>query len=138
MYRIYLDANVIIYLVQNTPNAPQVRTYLQAQADSILCSSNLSLLECLVLPFQQANRHLQQRFHTFFQSLELIPARRQVFLRAAQIGQPHDCAPLTLSILHLPAMASAMCCSQATLRWGRSGSRAVLDLLILRKSLLFE
>ncbi len=52
MYRIYLDANVIIYLVQNTPNAPQVRTYLQAQVDSILCSSNLSLLECLVLPFQ--------------------------------------------------------------------------------------
>jgi predicted nucleic acid-binding protein len=85
MYRVYLDSNVIIYLVQNTPNAPQVRTYLQAQADSILCSSNLSLLECLVLPFQQANRHLQQRFHTFFQSLELIPARRQVFLRAAQI-----------------------------------------------------
>jgi predicted nucleic acid-binding protein len=85
MTRIYLDANVIIYLVQNTPNALQVRTYLQAQPTPILCSSNLSLLECLVLPFQQANRHLQQRFFTFFQSLELIPARRQIFVRAAQI-----------------------------------------------------
>jgi predicted nucleic acid-binding protein len=115
MYRVYLDANVIIYLVQNTPNAPQVRTYLQAQVDSILCLSNLSLLECLVLPFQQANRHLQQRFHTFFQSLELIPARRQVFLRAAQIRAAARLRT-PLSILHLPAMASAMCCSQATLR----------------------
>jgi predicted nucleic acid-binding protein len=85
MTRIYLDANVIIYLVQNTPNALQVRTYLQAQPTPILCSINLSLLECLVLPFQQANRHLQQRFFTFFQSLELIPARRQIFVRAAQI-----------------------------------------------------
>ena len=138
MYRIYLDANVTIYLVQNTPNAPQVRTYLQAQVDSILCSSNLSLLECLVLPFQQANRHLQQRFYTFFQSLELIPARRQVFLRAAQIRAATRLR--TPDALHLAfaAMASAMCCSQAMLRWGRSGSRAVLDLLILRKSLLSE
>jgi len=85
MTRIYLDANVIIYLVQNTPNALQVRTYLQAQPTPILCPSNLPLLECLVLPFQQANRHLQQRFFTFFQSLELIPARRQIFVRAAQI-----------------------------------------------------
>jgi predicted nucleic acid-binding protein len=85
MLRIYLDANVIIYLVQNTPNAFQVRTYLQAQAAPILCSSNLALLECLVMPLQQANQQLQQRFLTFFQSLELIPARRQVFVRAAQI-----------------------------------------------------
>jgi predicted nucleic acid-binding protein len=85
MRRIYLDANVIIYLVQNTPNAFQVRAYLQAQAAPILCSSNLALLECMVMPFQQANQPLQQRFLTFFQSLELIPARRQIFVRAAQI-----------------------------------------------------
>ena len=85
MPRIYLDANVVIYLIQNTSNASQVRNYLQAQTDSVLCSSNLSLLECMVLPFQQANQQLQQRFLAFFQSLEMIPARRQVFLRAAQI-----------------------------------------------------
>jgi predicted nucleic acid-binding protein len=85
MQRIYLDTNIIIYLVENTPNASQVRAYLQAQVASILCSSNLALMECLVKPLRQGNLPLQQRFLAFFQSLELVPARRQIFIRAAHI-----------------------------------------------------
>ncbi len=83
--RIYLDANIVIYIVENTPNAPQVRAYLQGQAQSVLCSSNLAVMECLVRPLRQGNQPLQQRFLGFFQSLEIIPARRAIFVCAAKI-----------------------------------------------------
>ncbi|MFN7017019.1 MAG: type II toxin-antitoxin system VapC family toxin [Fimbriimonadales bacterium] len=85
MVRIYLDTNVIIYLVENTPSALQVTAYLQAQSAPALCSSNLALMECLIKPLKQGNLSLRDRFLTFFQSLQITPARRKVFLHAAQI-----------------------------------------------------
>lgn len=83
--RIHLDTSVIIYLVENTPNASQVYAQLQAHHEPILYSSNLALMECLVKPLQQGNQGLQQRFLIFFQSLKLVPARREVFIRTAYI-----------------------------------------------------
>lgn len=85
MQRIYLDTHIIIYLVENTPNALQVRAYLQAQGAPILCSSNLALMECLIKPLQNKDTQLPKRFLEFFQSLYLVPARRQIFIRAAHI-----------------------------------------------------
>jgi predicted nucleic acid-binding protein len=107
MHRIYLDASVIIYLVQNAPNSPQISAYLQGLASPTLCSSNLALMECLVKPFQQSNLLLQQRFLGFFQSLELIPARRQVFLRAAHIRA--ETGLRTPDALHLAFASRGSC-----------------------------
>jgi len=85
MLRIYLDTNIVIYLVEDSPNAPQVQAYLLSQVNATLYSSNLTLMECLVKPLQQGDLAMQRRFVTFFQSLAIVPARRQVFRRAAQI-----------------------------------------------------
>lgn len=124
MCRIYLDASVIIYLVQNTPNASQVRASLQAQPGSILCSSSLALMECLVKPLQQGNHGLQQQFLMFFQSLQLVPARREVFIRAARIRALTQLR--TPDALHLAFASRGKCDilltgdAQIAQRWKRS------------------
>lgn len=127
MQRAYLDSNIIIYLVQGASNAPQIQAYLQSHGDLVLCSSNLALTECLVLPLRQANLPLRRRFFGFFQSLELIPARRQVFLRAARIRA--EIRLRTPDALHL-AFASQGRCEQfltgdveIAQRWTQWGSR---------------
>lgn len=127
MQRVYLDANIVIYLVQGVSNAPQIQTYLHTLGGAILCSSNLGLMECLVLPLAQGNLTLRQRFFGFFQSLELIPARRQVFLSAARIRA--ETRLRTPDALHLAFASHGRCDlfltgdSQISQRWAQWSSR---------------
>lgn len=113
--RIYLDTSVILYRVENTSNASQVRAQLQAHHEPILYSSNLALMECPVKPLQQGNQRLQQRFRVFFQSLELVPACREVFIRAARFRVETRLG--TPDALHL---AFASCGTRDTLLTGEA------------------
>ena len=83
--RIYLDSSAIIYLVENAAKKPLVLAALAKYPGYTICSSALALMECLVQPLQNGNQNLVQAYDAYFQILWLIPSRREVFRRAAEI-----------------------------------------------------
>ena len=86
MSRIYLDTAPVIYLIQQVvPFAAAVHTRLSARG--VVCvSSELTRLECLVLPLRNGDSKLVADFDAFFSSpvTELAPFPAAVFRRAAR------------------------------------------------------
>ncbi len=66
--RLYLDANAIIYKIETTgPRQQTVTTWMdQAEAKGMLLTSQLSRMECRILPLRQNNAALLQVYATFF------------------------------------------------------------------------
>jgi predicted nucleic acid-binding protein len=83
--RIYLDSCVVIYLVENTPQAATVQQILANYHGSQACSSNLALLECLVAPLRDNDEVLVNAYKQFFRVCYRIPSRVQVFRVAAHL-----------------------------------------------------
>jgi len=83
--RIYLDSCVVIYLVENTPQAATVQQILANYQGSQACSSNLALLECLVAPLRDNDEVLVNAYKQFFRVCYRIPSRVQVFRVAAHL-----------------------------------------------------
>jgi uncharacterized protein len=88
--RIYLDANVVIYLVEQPAGwGPRATAYvgpLLAGKNPVVVS-DLTRLECLVRPLAAGDRVLLARFHTFFTSadVETVGLTAAVCDRAAAI-----------------------------------------------------
>src|ERR1051326_5426885 len=85
--RLYLDTAPVIYVVQQVaPFFATVDTRLQVP-DVVLISSELTRLECLILPVRNKDAALVQDFETFFamQVTEMVPFGRSVFEHATKI-----------------------------------------------------
>ncbi len=85
--RIYLDPAPIIYLVEKIPVFfPQVSAKL-ANLGGDLVSSDLALMEVLVLPFRNQDGLLERDYEDFFsnQLAEVVDLDRDVYRRAARI-----------------------------------------------------
>jgi predicted nucleic acid-binding protein len=109
MPRLYLDTSPVIYLVEQV--AP-FWAALQARlsASGVLCvSSDLTHMECLVLPLRNGDGTLVAEFDTFFSSrvAELAPFPPAVFRRAAEIRAQFNFR--TPDALHLAAAVEAAC-----------------------------
>ena len=108
----YLDANVVIYLVERHPVwEPKVVSRLarlRAAGDSIAIS-DLARLECLVDPLATGNSAVVGDFHAFFRdpAVQVFPLSAAVCERGAAIRAAHRFKPL--DSLHLAAAAEHGC-----------------------------
>ena len=88
--RIYLDSNVVIYAVEQHPLfGPRVGRRLnaaQAAGDSLMIS-DLTRMECLVMPFRTGDTTLEADYDTFFNQggMQVVAITRAVCERAARI-----------------------------------------------------
>jgi predicted nucleic acid-binding protein len=87
---VYLDANSIIYTVEKHPDySPLLRAlWLAAQANTIdVVSSELVLVETLVLPLKNGDKALQQAYELALlgTELRLLPITQRILRRAAQL-----------------------------------------------------
>ena len=87
--RVYLDSCIVIYLVEEHPDhAPRLDTILadlSKDKQMFLHVSDLTELECLVLPLRQKNQPLLVKYRDWFESVEVLSLGRDVFRRAAQL-----------------------------------------------------
>lgn len=107
MTRVYLDANIIIYIVENAPNAALVQRQLSQIPQPQPCSSYLALCECLVMPIRNNDRLLARTYERFFQSITRIPTRPTIFRLAARL-RAHS-RLRTPDALHLAYALTAQC-----------------------------
>jgi len=109
MPRIYLDSSPVIYLVEQVaPFWTAVRTRLSASGVGCV-SSELTRLECLVLPLRNADARLVADFDAFFTAevSQMVPFTSAVFRRAAEIRARFNFR--TPDALHLAAAVEAAC-----------------------------
>jgi predicted nucleic acid-binding protein len=86
---VYFDSCVVIYLVEEHPVfAPKIETRLANQAniaDIVIQVSQLTEMECLVMPLRKHNQSLLDKYRLWFDKVEVLPVEREVFRRAAQM-----------------------------------------------------
>lgn len=87
---VYLDTSVVIYSVEQVPDYYEILEPLWAKVQSeeiSVCSSELILLETLVLPLRTGNQNLLQAYEQLFlsSSLQLIPIGQEILRSAAQL-----------------------------------------------------
>jgi len=89
--RIYLDANVFIYLLEEYPAYVQALTELFSLIDSgglQAITSELTLAETLVKPIMDSNLDLQQAYQDMLlttSSLEIVPINTEILIEAATL-----------------------------------------------------
>ncbi len=86
MSLIYLDACIIIYLVEKHPiNSERIETLIRNLDSSKLYCSHLARMECLVMPLRTKDVHLQNLYELFFDAQEIVPLPIEVFKKAARL-----------------------------------------------------
>lgn len=109
--KIYLDANILIYIVEKHPQmGGHLQPMLKAahHRELTLMTSLLSVLECLVIPTRQRNNQLIQTYreHLFESDLLLLPITLDaiqiaVDLRAQYVAlKTPDAIHLATAVLH--------------------------------------
>jgi uncharacterized protein len=86
--RVYFDSCVVIYAVEEHPTfAPLIEARLASETgDSLIIQvSDLTDMECSVMPLRKANQLLLDKFRKWFDTVEVLPIERAVFRRAAQL-----------------------------------------------------
>jgi uncharacterized protein len=109
MSRVYLDASPVIFMVQQVmPYWVPLQTRLSLPG-IVLVASELTRLECLVLPLRAGDAQLIGHFDSFFatQVAELVPFTAAVFRRAAEIRARHNYR--TPDALHLASAVEGAC-----------------------------
>lgn len=112
MRRVYPDANVLIYLVEDpSTKAAIVRALLQpADGDNpVLVFSELTRLECRVLPLRSGNVAVAAVYDTLFSDARhhFTPMDRACFETATALRAAHGLK--TPDALHLAAALQAGC-----------------------------
>lgn len=83
---VYLDASVVIYLVEEHPVfAPLLESRIAAAPSSIFVVSDLTEMECLVIPFRNTNRRLIDKFTDWFKQTKAVSLNKKIFHDAAQL-----------------------------------------------------
>jgi predicted nucleic acid-binding protein len=86
MSRIYLDACIIIYLVEkHLICSNRIETFMNALPSAEFCYSPLARLECLVMPFRTKDLQLQKFYEAFFNAQKILVMPSEVFDEAAKL-----------------------------------------------------
>jgi predicted nucleic acid-binding protein len=105
---LYLDTNIVIYAVEHNPIfGPKVQTRLaiaRAAGDSIMIS-DLTRMECLVLPLRVGDVAMQHAYQGFFAlttvvSITSAVCDRAALIRAASHFKPMDALQLAAAVEH--------------------------------------
>jgi len=111
--RIYLDANVVVYVVEGfAAYETLIRAILRALDDQeiIAVTSELTVAEVLVKPKQDKNAPLQEAYLRFLEPsgvLELVPVSQAVLVASAEIRAT---SPLKLpDAIHVATAQQAGC-----------------------------
>ena len=107
--RIYLDSAPVIYVVErHTPYAEYLDMRLSILGDTLV-ASELTRLECLILPLREGNRRVLQDFDDYFATrvLEMVPLSREVMDIATLIRARYGFT--TPDAIHLGAAIVAEC-----------------------------
>jgi predicted nucleic acid-binding protein len=107
--RAYLDAVFVIYLVEQNPTfAPAVESWLLANPCDLVVSE-LTRMECMVVPVRNRDAALIAEFEDFFRTrvAEVVPLSRSVLDRVVQI-RAHSKFK-TPDAIHLACAAEAGC-----------------------------
>ncbi len=107
--RIYLDSAPVIYVVER--HAPYDE-YLEARLSilgDVLVASELTRLECRILPVREDNHRVLQDFDDYFATrvLEMVPLTREVMDMATLIRARYGFA--TPDAIHLGAAMASGC-----------------------------
>jgi predicted nucleic acid-binding protein len=109
---VYLDANIVIYVVEKHPvwgpKALARIAQLQAGGDQIAVG-DASRLECLVGPYMSGDKAILADYNGFFQdpALLVFPISAAVCEHAARIRASHNIKPL--DALHLATATENAC-----------------------------
>lgn len=105
---LFPDTNIVIYATEQNPLfGPKARTRLaiaRAAGDTIMIS-DLTRMECLVLPLRSGDVALQQTYQGFFALTTVVPISPQVcdraaLIRAANRFKPMDALQLAAAVEH--------------------------------------
>lgn len=96
---LYLDTNIVIYMVEQHPTfGPSVGVRLAAAqaAGNSLMISDLTRMECLVGPLRSGDTSLENHYRFFFTAanLRVVPITPAVCDRAARIRAAHRFKPM--------------------------------------------
>lgn len=104
---VYLDSCLVIYLVeQHGFFAPPLETYLDEIPDLTLVVSELTVMECLVLPFRNRDDVGLNKFLAWFDQVTVLGLDRETFRKAAQFRadfpglRTPDALHFALAVLH--------------------------------------
>ena len=113
MKRVYLDANIVIYFVEQHPRFFPVllqHMFDTNGAEQVSCvTSDLCRLETRVLPLREGDQRLLNRYDAFFSTLQAhaVPMSSEVFDLATQLRAEHRLK--TPDALHLAAALHSGC-----------------------------
>lgn len=109
MSLIYLDACIIIYIVEKHPiYSGPIEALISNLNDSELCCTPLARMECLVMPFRTKDLQLKSLYEAFFGAQKLLSLPIEVFDKAAKLRS--DFITLkTPDALHLAAALHHNC-----------------------------
>lgn len=90
MKRIYLDACILIYLIEKHPEYhPTIKTRLTNLPEYQLAVSPLLRMEVLVKPLQDGNMLLKQRYEDFLAQQIWLPIPETIYEQALQLRATH-------------------------------------------------
>lgn len=89
--RIYVDTNIWIYFLEGHPSfSPKVRALFVAanSAGALLCTSEITLAECLMKPARERDSKKIEAYETLFDAhgIEMLPLDGGLARRAALAG----------------------------------------------------
>lgn len=108
---VYFDSCLVIYAVEEHPTfAPLVEAHLESEANAnvVIQVSDLTELECLVMPLRTHNQAVLDKFDEWFERVEVLSIERAVFRRAAQLRADFD-GLKTPDAIHLATALSHGC-----------------------------
>lgn len=111
--RLYLDANILIYLVEGDEALSQSVHALLENADAAhirLFTSDITVTECLLGPLRAGNIDLAQAYLDLLQShdfIALVGAELDVCVMASHIGAQYHLK--TVDAIHLASAESSGC-----------------------------
>ncbi|MEO8074620.1 MAG: type II toxin-antitoxin system VapC family toxin [Acidobacteriota bacterium] len=109
MKKIYLDACIIIYIVEKHPvYSARIEKMMNAMSSSEFCCSPWSRLECLVMPFRSKDLQLQKLYELFFKAQKNLLIVPLIFDEAARL-RASFAAVKTPDALHLAAAIHYNC-----------------------------
>lgn len=87
--RIYFDSCIVIYLVEEHPTfEPMIETQLSSQAnvaDIVIQVSDLTEMECLVMPLRERNQPLLDKYRQWFEKVDVLRVEKEAFRQAARL-----------------------------------------------------
>jgi predicted nucleic acid-binding protein len=86
--RVYFDSCIVIYAVEEHPafgSLIEARLASEANDGLIIQVSDLTEIECLVMPLRKANQALLEKFRQWFEKVAVLSIERKVFREAAQL-----------------------------------------------------